>query len=151
MHSTLYRLRIQYILQQNLGRLVYSEDKSRDGLPRWCARNCTTIYPNLQPRNSLGRDRIHWQHCIYLSRSCRQVRSTIPRSVIPKREPHITTRVGGRAKASCQRIRGIDQRSNGCRFYKRPTTAVCLRQNRQDGEPQWLQSDLSTPNRTSES
>src|ERR1700736_1759559 len=33
MHSTLYRLRIQYILQQNLGRLVYSEDKSQDGLP----------------------------------------------------------------------------------------------------------------------
>src|SRR3984893_6352827 len=39
MHSTLYRLRIQYLLQQNLDRLVYSEDKSRDGLPRWCARN----------------------------------------------------------------------------------------------------------------
>src|ERR1700730_9307604 len=39
MHSTLYRLRIQYILQQNLDRLVYSEDRSRDGLPRWCARN----------------------------------------------------------------------------------------------------------------
>src|ERR1700730_3819133 len=39
MHSTLYRLRIQYILQQKVGRLVYSEDKSRDGLPRWCGRN----------------------------------------------------------------------------------------------------------------
>src|ERR1700730_17706329 len=39
MHSTLYRLRIQYILQQNLGRLIYSEDKSRDDLPRWCAPN----------------------------------------------------------------------------------------------------------------
>src|ERR1700731_1437929 len=39
MHSTLYHLRIQYILQQNLGRLVYSEDKSRDDLPPWCARN----------------------------------------------------------------------------------------------------------------
>src|ERR1700730_4318745 len=39
MHSTLYRLRMQYILQQKLGRLVYSEDKSRDGLPRRCARN----------------------------------------------------------------------------------------------------------------
>src|ERR1700730_3236281 len=39
MHSTLYRLRIQYILQQNLGRRVYSEDNSRDGLPRRCARN----------------------------------------------------------------------------------------------------------------
>src|ERR1700730_11431391 len=39
MHSTLYRVRIQYILQQNLDRLVYSEDKTRDGLPRWCARN----------------------------------------------------------------------------------------------------------------
>src|ERR1700736_101932 len=39
MHSTLYRLRIQYILQQNLGRLVYSEENSRDGLPSRCARN----------------------------------------------------------------------------------------------------------------
>src|ERR1700730_587702 len=39
MHSTLYRLRIQYILQQNLGRLVYSEDKSQDGISCRCARN----------------------------------------------------------------------------------------------------------------
>src|ERR1700724_3251322 len=39
MHSTLYRLRIQYILQQNLGRLVYSEENIRDGLPSRCARH----------------------------------------------------------------------------------------------------------------
>src|ERR1700681_1972215 len=39
MQSALYYSRIQYILQQKCDRLVYSEDRSRDGLPRWCARN----------------------------------------------------------------------------------------------------------------
>jgi hypothetical protein len=35
-----HRLRIQYILQQNLGRLVYSEDKSRD------ERSCPEVQEN---------------------------------------------------------------------------------------------------------
>src|ERR1700730_14949537 len=89
MHSTLYRLRIQYILQQNLGRLVYSEDNSQDGLPCRCARNrsahrlipplrlinctsdsdgifCTRAYRNARDRldrerlSNLAGSAVHW-------------------------------------------------------------------------------------------
>src|ERR1700736_4720685 len=77
MHSTLYRLRIQYILQQNLGRLVYSGENSRDGLPSRCARNRAAhrLMPPLRLINCTSDS-----HGVFCSRAYRNARDHLDRA-----------------------------------------------------------------------